>query len=204
MYKYTLVLALLSIASAQSTTRLLLIGFGTQDIVASIVGSDSTATTFAIACGDPDSEDCGIPTSFIFTQGPSTIHYDYHNTDDGSDDTSTAYTTSVSTGASNYVQYLPVTITAGAAGSSASIAASTTQQSSDADSATKSASGSAASQTSGMTTATSTEASATKTSSSTGSSASSSAVSTAGMAMVTGSPQWALGGAAAALALAVI
>lgn len=39
MYKYTLVLALLSVASAQSTTSLLLIGFDKQDIVASIVGS---------------------------------------------------------------------------------------------------------------------------------------------------------------------
>jgi len=235
MYKSTLVLALLSITSAQSTTSLLLIGFGQQGIVASIVGSDSTATTFALACGNPDSDDCGVPTSFTFTQGPSTIHYDYHNTDDGSNEsidlgcmitssdhgicsgsmvgnfdgtsTSTSYTTSISTGASNYLQYLPVTITAGAAGSSASTAASTTQGSSNADSATKSASKSAASQTSGMTIATSTGLSGTKTSeasNSTDSSASGSAVSTAGMAMITGSPRWALGGAAAALALAVI
>lgn len=39
MYKYTLFLALLSVAAAQSTTSLLLIGFDQQDIVASIVGS---------------------------------------------------------------------------------------------------------------------------------------------------------------------
>jgi len=240
MYKYTLFLALLSVAAAQSTTSLLLIGFDQQDIVASIVGSDATATTFAIACGDPDSDDCGVPTSFTFTQGPSTIHYDYHNTDDGSDEsiglgcmvtssdhgvctgsmvgnfdgtsTSTSYSTSFSTGASDYVQYQAVTITAGAAGSSASTAASTTQGSSDAVSATKSASGSAASQTSGMTTATSPGASGTKTSrasssaaaSASSASASGSAVSTAGMAMVTGSPRWVLGGAAAALALAAM
>ncbi|TVY43845.1 hypothetical protein LSUB1_G001156 [Lachnellula subtilissima] len=244
MYKYTLVLALLSVASAQSTTSLLLIGFDQQDIVASIVGSEATATTFAIACGDPDSDECGIPTSFTFTQGPSTIHYDYHVTDDGSDEsidlgcmvtssdhgictgsmvgnfdgtsTSTSYRTSFSTGASEYVQYQAVTITAGAAGSSASTAASTTQGSSDAVSATKSASGSAASQTSGMTTATSPGASGTKilgasssaassaSSPSSASSASGSAVSTAGMAMVTGSPRWVLGGAAAALALAAM
>ncbi|TVY21389.1 hypothetical protein LARI1_G000821 [Lachnellula arida] len=235
MYKYTLVLALLSVASAQSTTSLLLIGFDKQDIVASIVGSDSTATTFAIACGNPDSGECGIPESFTFTQGPSTIHYDYQVTDDGSDasinpgcvvtssdhgtctggmvgnfdgtSTSTTYTTSFTTGASEYAQYQAVTITAGAAGSSASTAASTTQGSSGTSSATKRAGGSAASQTSGMTTATSTEASGTKTSgasSSAASSGSGSAVSTAGTAMITGKPRWALGGAAAALALAAM
>jgi hypothetical protein len=41
----------------------------------SLIEKDATATTYALACGDPDN--CGIPSPFTFTQGPSTVAYSY-------------------------------------------------------------------------------------------------------------------------------
>ncbi|KAG9229412.1 hypothetical protein BJ875DRAFT_445973 [Amylocarpus encephaloides] len=78
MFKTTLAsLSLLSVASTQSTVSLFVTGADEQSIVASIITSDATATTYSLACGAAtgSSADCPIPISFTFTQGPSTIAY---------------------------------------------------------------------------------------------------------------------------------
>jgi len=78
MYRYTLAaLALLGSVTAQNTTvSLPLLAFDSQTILASIIASDSTATTFSLNCPEPtDFDSCGIPPSFTVTQGPSTLHY---------------------------------------------------------------------------------------------------------------------------------
>lgn len=44
--------------------------------VCSDESQDSAATTYSLACVDTsDDSECGIPTSFTFVEGPSTIHY---------------------------------------------------------------------------------------------------------------------------------
>ncbi|KAG4030124.1 hypothetical protein MFRU_013g01480 [Monilinia fructicola] len=88
-------------AQNNSVVDLFLVGFdydaGDQDqapFVGSIIASDATATTYSITCGSttaasatssssPDlGDDCGVPESFTFTQGPSTIQYIYTFEDD--------------------------------------------------------------------------------------------------------------------------
>jgi len=88
MYKSAIVtLTLLGasmVSAAQNTTvDLFLVGFDDQDLVGSVIASDKTATTYSIACATPSSDDCGVPPSFTFTQGPSTMHYAYSMSDDG-------------------------------------------------------------------------------------------------------------------------
>ncbi|KAH8593435.1 hypothetical protein B0O99DRAFT_688652 [Bisporella sp. PMI_857] len=62
----------------QVTTDLFLVGFETQKLVASVITSDASATTFSVACADSvKTADCELPTSFTFTQGPSTMHYKF-------------------------------------------------------------------------------------------------------------------------------
>jgi len=103
MHKSSLAaLAILGIASAQdSVLNLFLVGFTSQSIVGSIVTSvsvlkrgwpshadiqkqDASATTYSLNCGDPNN--CGglggIPqTGLLFTEGTSTVTYNYVNTD---------------------------------------------------------------------------------------------------------------------------
>lgn len=87
-------LALLALASgalaAQSTTTvaLLLPYADVQTIEASIIGADSTATTYLIGCPKgEDSSDCGFATSQTITQGPSTWIYTATFSADPADET---------------------------------------------------------------------------------------------------------------------
>ena len=75
MYSITIIgLALLSLSSAQRTVTLFLPGFDSMSLVASIVASDSKATTYAVQCAPgTDSNDCGMEDGLLLTQGPSTV-----------------------------------------------------------------------------------------------------------------------------------
>jgi len=78
MYKHTLAaLALLGAVTAQNSTVVLpLLNVDQQPIVASIVGSDADATTYVLSCPTgTDASDCGLPDSFTVTEGPSTLHF---------------------------------------------------------------------------------------------------------------------------------
>jgi len=224
MYKFTLTtLALMGLASAQSTTELFLVGFDQQNILGSVIASDATATTYSLACGDPSSDDCGVPPSFTFTQGPSTVHYIYTDDDTpgtetielscqitdsvsgvcagtviddlGSTTISTATTTPFSDGGSA-LGGMVVTITAGAAASSNTVA-STSATPTGSESSKKSSTSAG-----GKTTSTSTGASGTG-SAATGSGSKTSSSTGAGAPMVTRAP-WVVGGAAAALVYAAM
>lgn len=220
MYKLTLALGLASSAlvASQSTTTLLLLGFDTQTIDANIVGSDATATTYSLYCpSDVDPMDCGVPPSFLFTQGPSTAGYLYseqigsagmqtlsvgcHITTDHGEcsqtiagqDATGIMASGTSYQYSNYATDLgaqAVTIVEGAAAPGSTGAPTVA---------------STAAQTTGGSTGISTGSSAgSPTSSPTGSSTGKSNVSTGGMPMITGNAQWVIGGAAAAVALAAM
>ena len=70
-------LALASLSSAQSTISLYLPGFvDPLPLDASILGSDSTATTYAVRCapwkGDTE---CGMGGGIRVTQGPATAAF---------------------------------------------------------------------------------------------------------------------------------
>lgn len=76
MLSLTIALAFISFCAAQSTTSLLIPDVDPQPLIASIVGSDTTATTYAIECvPGTDSNNCGIPGVFTLTAGPSTAAY---------------------------------------------------------------------------------------------------------------------------------
>ncbi|KIM95868.1 hypothetical protein OIDMADRAFT_33275 [Oidiodendron maius Zn] len=214
MSRLLLALGLLSSAvTADYTTTLLLLGFGNQSVVGSVIATDATATTYSVTCPAAVGTDCGIPPSFTITQGPSTMHYEFAAEEDANGNTLeeidaeckittdhglcsgsqvSAGTSSPGSGQTwSYSNYgtefgaQAVTITAGP---------------------TPGATGSDSSISS--TSATTSGASAGQTSSNSGSSTSSSSgtskVSTGGMPMITGHAQWVIGGAAAAVAIAAI
>ena len=55
-----------------------------QSILAYEIGSDATATTYAAGCpSGADSNDCGIPTGFIYTGSANTVKYTMGNDDYG-------------------------------------------------------------------------------------------------------------------------
>ncbi|KFZ14291.1 hypothetical protein V501_03322 [Pseudogymnoascus sp. VKM F-4519 (FW-2642)] len=68
-------LALATVSAAQTVT-LYVPGTDEQPLVASIIGSDATATTYAISC-DPgaSAQDCGIEGTITLTEGPTTAKY---------------------------------------------------------------------------------------------------------------------------------
>uniref|UniRef100_A0A093XKZ8 GPI anchored protein n=1 Tax=Talaromyces marneffei PM1 TaxID=1077442 RepID=A0A093XKZ8_TALMA len=212
MRSTTVAMALLSsVVAADSVTTIFLPFFDQQPLVASIVGSDATATTYAIACAPgTDSTECGIPTGFTMTEGPKTmalqmvdgdrsiawadLHCDINTSASeavcvetvGGAEANFPGTSTTTLEPSDYASaWIAVTVTAGAAtGAAATTAAHT---------------GSAASTTSGLSTVAS--------SSSTGTAsakASASVVSTGGMPQITGNAQWAMGGVAVAMALAAL
>ncbi|KAL6898308.1 hypothetical protein GGI43DRAFT_385188 [Trichoderma evansii] len=82
-------LALASVAVAQSTVVNLLLPYADeQTIVASVIGVDSTATTYLFGCPKgEDSNSCGYPTSQTVTQGPSTWIYTATISADPADET---------------------------------------------------------------------------------------------------------------------
>jgi len=85
-------LTLAGLAIAQSTTISLYIpGADSQSLVGSIVGSDSTATTYALQCAPGTEEsDCGFPGVFTLTEGPATVQYSITGEVDGDDTTATS------------------------------------------------------------------------------------------------------------------
>jgi len=77
MYSTTILsgLAFAGFSVAQSTISLYIPGADPQSLIASIITSDATATTYALVCADEDSDDCGFPGGFTLTEGPSTAVY---------------------------------------------------------------------------------------------------------------------------------
>ncbi|OBT63287.1 hypothetical protein VE03_07956 [Pseudogymnoascus sp. 23342-1-I1] len=70
-------LALTTLSAAQKTTVTVFApGTENEPLVASVIGSDATATTYAIAC-DPsaDAQDCGMEGTITLTEGPKTAKY---------------------------------------------------------------------------------------------------------------------------------
>ncbi|RAL66445.1 hypothetical protein DID88_006135 [Monilinia fructigena] len=210
--------------------------------VGSIIASDATATTYSITCGTTTAasatssssldfdDDCGIPESFTFTQGPSTIQYIY-TFKDYYDDVATSNMDSAS---SLQPYFSTVSIGCVLAGSSSAYctaasmesAATTTYDSAETTTVTgqdlstllaaipvtitagaSSTSDSVAKTTSGAsaTSSAASSASASSKSTATGSSSvSGSVASTGGMPMVTAKAQWVMGGAAAAMVMAAL
>ncbi|KAJ9501350.1 hypothetical protein H2202_003144 [Exophiala xenobiotica] len=77
MKKAGLVLALAGVVAAQSSSvvNIFLPGADSQTLLGSIIKSDSSKTTMAIACPtDADSVDCGFAGPITVTVGPSTFH----------------------------------------------------------------------------------------------------------------------------------
>lgn len=222
-------LAWASLSLAQSSTISLFIpGADTQSLVASIVGSDATATTYAFQCADP-AGDCGFPEVVTLTEGPSRAAYTFAPQVDDNGTTafngyvdcslaSSSAVCAVSAGGTeandpglstvtftgtDYTS-MPVVITAGAlvASTGSSVPASTTSSSSTSKATGTNTSGSKASEsgttTSGTHTSSGAAAQTSGTSSQTGTS-----TSTAGGSVITGSSAWVIGGAALAFAAMV-
>ncbi|KAF8851578.1 hypothetical protein BDZ45DRAFT_679022 [Acephala macrosclerotiorum] len=217
-----LVMAGLSFAQT-STISLFIPGADTQPLVASIVGSDSKATTYAFQCAPgTDSSDCGFPGVVTLTEGPATAAYTFAPEVDGDGTTAFAGYFDCSLAASSAVcvvsaggteandpgvatttltgtdyTSMPVVITAGAAlasnTGSSSVSASTT-------SSTGKATGTSTSGSSEKTSSSQTSSGAAAQTSGTSSKASGTSTSTGGGPAVTGSVAWMLGGAALALA----
>ncbi|MCJ1253920.1 Mucin-21 [Lignoscripta atroalba] len=218
-------LAFIGLSSAQSTVSLFLLSTDNQSLVGSIVGSDSTATTYVIQCPPgTDSNDCGYPIPVTVMQGPATVFYSMSlpgftadfgcslggtttaicsQSVGGSDANSPGQATE--TLAASDITFLPVVITAEAgAGNTASTAPATTTAEVTSDSSSSmptTASSSGATSTMSMTTSM-----AASQSTGTGDvqAAASTLVSTGGYPQITGNAQWAVGGAAVALALAAL
>jgi len=214
-------LALAGLTIAQSTTVSLFIpGADTQPLVGSIIGSDSTATTYAVQCAPgTDSNDCGFPGVFTLTEGPSTAKYAISGSIEG-DDSSVTSTVVAFTG----VLDCSVDGKASSAicaesfgGEGANFPGTSTETITGTDffympvviTAGLSNTGSAASpsSTSAAPTGSSTSAKGSKTSSGSGaaetgsSSAASSSTSTGGIPMITGNAGWVVGGVALAAVL---
>ncbi|KFY59377.1 hypothetical protein V497_04343 [Pseudogymnoascus sp. VKM F-4516 (FW-969)] len=71
-----LALTTLSAAQKATVTTLFVPGTGDDPLVASVVGSDATATTYAIMC-DPDAAAgaCGVDGTITLIEGPATARY---------------------------------------------------------------------------------------------------------------------------------
>ncbi|RDL33671.1 uncharacterized protein BP5553_08039 [Venustampulla echinocandica] len=237
MYKSTAVVAALAVmggvaSAADSTTVLWLIGFDQQPVVASIVGSDSKATTYALACPTPESEDCGVPTGFTITQGPSTLHYLQTMSDEGhvatydmgcqitSSKTGTCSGTvvEIESGGQPKTSILTtpiaasdlggVTVTITAGGKVAATTSAATETTKLTPSGSKADTGSTLKPTASGSKADTGAALSTGGAAPTGTGAASGAgeskTSTGGMPMITGNAQWVVGGAAAAIAIAAL
>lgn len=70
-------------ADTTSVVSLYLPWAGNKNLVASVVGVDDAATTFAYDCPQDviDRNDCGIPSNQEITQGPSTWAMTYTTSD---------------------------------------------------------------------------------------------------------------------------
>ncbi|CAD6452294.1 126bcc80-389a-4953-80d0-299f458c0ebf [Sclerotinia trifoliorum] len=240
------VAALMGTVTAQtsSVVNLYLMGFddGGDDqapFVGSIIASDATATTYSITCGSTTTtaastsayfgyeNDCGIPDSFTFTQGPSTIAYVY-TIDYAFDITMTETASASAPTGSGHAEYEVGCVISGSSSafctginiessgtSTISSDASTTVTGTDFSSLLSgipvtitagfaSTTSSATPTTSGASATGVSATGSSKSSASASSSASGSAASTGGMPMITAKAQWVVGGAAAALVMAAL
>ncbi|OKL60338.1 hypothetical protein UA08_04013 [Talaromyces atroroseus] len=231
-------LALMSsvVAAENVVTTLFLPGFDQQPLVASIVGGDSSATTYSIGCADgTPSDECGAGNGFTLIEGPETASMEMvvgassilfvdlacdlntsvsqavcTETDGGSEANFPGVTTSTFAPDDYASAWLAVTVTAGSAsGAPATTAASATAPTASATNsgttaAATSSADSTAAASSGMTTVASTSSSGSSATAAQSSSSSSSSVSTGGMPQITGNAQWAVGGAAIAMAFAAL
>ncbi|RQM08390.1 hypothetical protein DH86_00002626 [Scytalidium sp. 3C] len=67
-----------SAAAQTSVLTLYIPGADVQPLVASVIGSDATATTYALQCAPgTDSNDCGINGVVTLTEGPKTAAYTF-------------------------------------------------------------------------------------------------------------------------------
>ncbi|KAL5685164.1 hypothetical protein EMGR_004530 [Emarellia grisea] len=73
----TLLTATVATAAAESTVSLFLPYVDTQSLVAEVLGSSASATTYRVNCVSAG-DDCGIPSSgFTVIQGASTVQQAY-------------------------------------------------------------------------------------------------------------------------------
>jgi len=225
-----ILLAMAGQSLAQTSTITLYVpGADTQPLVASVVASDPTATTYAVQCAPgTDSNDCGFNGIFTLTEGPATAkctfpaELDANGTlaftgyidcalagttsavciesFDGNEANSPGITTETYTGTDQ--PYMPVIITAGATGSAASISPSSVVPS-----ITNSENSVAPTSTLGESTkasgskGSSTATGVVQTAETAQSTPSVATTSTAGVPAATGNMVWALGGAVVALAM---
>ncbi|KAI9861008.1 MAG: hypothetical protein M1824_002774 [Vezdaea acicularis] len=201
---------LIGLSLAQSTVSLFLPDTDPQNLVASIISSGPKETAYAISCAPSVSRDqCGYPYAVTVTANPSTIHYaisipDFSGTIDCSiGGTTTAVCSesfggpganfsgaTVATYGATDVSLSPIIVTDGAAASQTHSAAATTTTTDSSSTSTKMG-----------TTTTGTAASGKGSSTQT---ASTSTSGNAAMAQITANPHMAIGGAAIALAFAVM
>ncbi|KAF4636028.1 hypothetical protein G7Y89_g2073 [Cudoniella acicularis] len=216
-------LAFATLSSAQSTVSLFVPGADLQPLAASIIGSDTLATTYAVQCALESP--CGFDGVFTLTEGPSTAAYTLSEgtTSAGTSGmdftgywqcslagtTSAICTESFGGNGANFpgmstesysITYLPVVITAGALASNSGVVTSTS-----------SGSGSTASKTSSTATGTNSSPTITTTSSGSGSTQAPSQTqsttatpSKAGAHMVVVKVEWVVGMGGAAVALALL
>ncbi|RHZ61137.1 putative GPI anchored glycoprotein [Aspergillus thermomutatus] len=214
-----LLTAIAATVAAESTVSLFLPYADPQSLVAEVLGSSGSATTYVVNCASTE-QDCGMPSGgFTVVQGASTMQQAYSYDDyyvslgcklggttsisclvSQTDSSTTRVTASAMTEDIGSL-FLPVVVT----GTASAGAPATTGASATAGTASATATGSA-SATGKITLATS-GASATSGAQATGSSASASASHSssgnAAMPQITGNANWAIGGAAMALALAM-
>ncbi|OXV09833.1 hypothetical protein Egran_02403 [Elaphomyces granulatus] len=72
---FLLLLLLIKWVYANKTVTLFLPLIPRAPLVASVAGSDSTATTYVLKCAPSPSVFCAIPQNFTLTEGPSTACY---------------------------------------------------------------------------------------------------------------------------------
>ncbi|TAQ84403.1 hypothetical protein B7494_g7264 [Chlorociboria aeruginascens] len=206
-----------AVTSAQTTDDSSdILGLDDQDLTASIIKSDATATTYSLGCATQD--DCGLPsTGLILTAGPSTIHFDYTTSDSAdptdslSADVNVAETFDLDchiTSSDHGDCSLTVIATIGS--STITTSSTTTVVNSDLAAlssalAGATASGKPAASTTGSSVGSqSTSSSQSSSSSSAAGNSATTSHSTGAMPMVTANAQWIVAGAAGALALAAL
>lgn len=207
----TLLTATAATVAAESTVSLFLPYADRQSLVAEVVGSSDSATTYVVNCASAG-EDCPMPSSgYTIVQGPSTVKEGYSDADyyAGFDcklggttsfsclvsqvDNSTTQTsaTVMTTDIGSF--FLPVVVTGTAtAGAHATTGASVTA-------GTASATGKTTLATSGPSATSGAQATGSSASASTSHSSSGNAA----MPQIAGNANWAIGGAAMAMALAL-
>lgn len=76
--KYTILMLMVAgLAASQSTTISLLVpNVHPKELVGSVVAVQETFTVYAVSCpGNEDVIECGIPSDFTITNGPTTMAF---------------------------------------------------------------------------------------------------------------------------------